>query len=63
MASLCLPLGLQVREAVGDPVDVLLELRGLPKVDWRFTFAAAAYNLVRVPKLIAAMTAPPRAVN
>src|SRR5829696_6809090 len=32
------------------------KLRGLPKVDWSFTFAAAAYNLVRAPKLIAAMT-------
>ena len=30
------------------------KLRGLPKVDWSFTFAAAAYNLVRAPKLIAA---------
>jgi len=30
------------------------KLRGLPKVDWNFTFAAAAYNLVRAPKLIAA---------
>ena len=30
------------------------KLRGLPKVDWAFTFAAAAYNLVRLPKLIAA---------
>jgi IS5 family transposase len=30
------------------------ELRGPPKVDWAFTFAAAAYNLVRAPKLIAA---------
>ena len=29
------------------------KLRGLPKVDWTFTFAAAAYNLVRAPKLIA----------
>jgi hypothetical protein len=28
-------------------------LRGLPKVDWAFTFAAAAYNLVRAPKLLA----------
>ena len=27
------------------------KLRGLPKVDWAFTFAAAAYNLVRAPKL------------
>ena len=30
------------------------KLRGLPKVDWAFTFAAAAYNLVRLPKLIGA---------
>lgn len=29
------------------------KLRGLPKVDWAFTFAAVAYNLVRVPRLIA----------
>ena len=28
------------------------KLRGLVKVDWSFTFAAAAYNLVRRPKLI-----------
>ena len=33
------------------------KLRGLVKVDWAFTFAAAAaYNLVRVPKLIGATT-------
>jgi len=31
-------------------------LRGLPKVDWAFTFAAAAYNLVRLPKLLAEQT-------
>ena len=31
------------------------KLRGRPKVDWAFTFAAAAYNLVRAPKLIAAL--------
>ncbi|HLC41678.1 MAG TPA: IS5/IS1182 family transposase, partial [Methylomirabilota bacterium] len=30
------------------------KLRGLLKVDWAFTFAAAAYNLVRLPKLLAA---------
>jgi transposase len=30
------------------------KLRGLARVDWAFTFAAAAYNLVRVPKLIGA---------
>ncbi len=29
------------------------KLRGLAKVDWAFTFAAAAYNLMRLPKLMA----------
>ena len=33
-----------------------IKLRGLPKVDWAFTFAAAAYNLVRAPKLLATAT-------
>jgi hypothetical protein len=28
------------------------KLRGLPKVNWAFTFAAAAYNLIRLPRLI-----------
>jgi hypothetical protein len=28
-------------------------VRGQPKVDWAFSFAAAADNLVRVPTLIA----------
>ena len=28
--------------------------RGLPEVDWQFTFAMAAYNLVRLPKLLSA---------
>lgn len=32
------------------------KFRGLAKVDWAFTFAAAAYNLVRAPKLIAVQT-------
>ena len=32
------------------------KLRGLPKVDWVFTFAAAAYNLIGVPKLITGTT-------
>ncbi len=27
---------------------------GLPKIDWQFTFAMAAYNLVRLPRLLAA---------
>ena len=26
--------------------------RGLPKIDWQFTLAMAAYNLVRLPKLL-----------
>jgi hypothetical protein len=30
------------------------KLRGLSKVDWAFTFTAAAYDLVRLPKLIGA---------
>jgi len=30
-----------------------VKLRGLAKVDWAFTFVAAAYNLVRLPKLLA----------
>lgn len=30
------------------------KLCGLPKVDWAFAFIAAAYNLVRIPKLIGA---------
>jgi hypothetical protein len=29
-------------------------LRGADRVGWAFTFAAAAYNLVRLPKLLAA---------
>lgn len=28
--------------------------RGLAKIDWQFTFTMAAYNLVRLPKLLAA---------
>jgi Transposase DDE domain len=27
--------------------------RGLPKIDWQFTFAMATYNLVRLPRLLA----------
>jgi transposase len=33
-----------------------IKLRGLAKVDWAFTFAAAAYDLVRLPKLIGTTT-------
>ena len=28
--------------------------RGLSKIDWQFTLAMAAYNLIRLPKLLAA---------
>jgi hypothetical protein len=28
------------------------KLRGLARVDWSFIFAAAAYNLIRLPKLL-----------
>ena len=31
-----------------------IKLRGLAKVDWAFALAAAAYDLVRAPKLMAA---------
>ena len=30
-----------------------MKLRGRAEVDWAFTFAAAAYNLIRLPKLMA----------
>jgi hypothetical protein len=32
------------------------KLRGRERVGWAFTFAAAAYNLTRLPKLMAAPT-------
>jgi Transposase DDE domain len=32
------------------------KLRGLGRVDWSFTFAAAAFNLIRLPKLLAVPT-------
>ena len=32
------------------------KLRGRDRVGWAFTFAAAAYNLVRLPKLMAVPT-------
>jgi IS5 family transposase len=31
-----------------------MRLRGLAKVDWAFTLRAAAYNLIRLPKLLGA---------
>jgi transposase len=33
-----------------------VKLRGLPKVDWLFVFASAAFNLIRLPKLLARPT-------
>ena len=30
-----------------------VKLRGLEKVDWLFVFSCAAYNLIRLPKLMA----------
>ena len=30
-----------------------VKLRGLPNVDWLFVFASAAFNLIRLPKLLA----------
>ena len=48
----------RIEEAFGWIKDVAglrqTKLRGLAKVDWAFTFAVAAYNLVRTPKLLAA---------
>jgi hypothetical protein len=32
------------------------KLRGLPRVDWALSLFAAAYNIVRAPKLIAMAT-------
>jgi len=34
-----------------------MQHRGLPKVDWQFTLATAAYDLVRLPKLLAQQAA------
>ena len=33
-----------------------MKYRGLEKVRWAFTLAAAAYNLIRLPKLMAEPT-------
>lgn len=33
-----------------------VKLRGLPKVDWLFVFASAAFNLIRLPKLLPRVT-------
>src|SRR4051812_20967356 len=37
--------------------------RGLERVGWSFTMAAAAYNLMRLPKLIGAACPPKRPVQ
>jgi IS5 family transposase len=34
------------------------KFRGLHKVDWAFAFTAAAYNLIRLPKLLAIAELP-----
>jgi hypothetical protein len=34
-----------------------MRLRGLPNVGWQFTLAMAAYDLVRLPKLLAKIAA------
>ena len=39
--------------ALNPALDLTYEL---PRVDWAFSFIAAAYNLVRAPKLIAVTT-------
>ena len=31
-----------------------VKVRGLPRVRFKFTFAMAAYNLIRMPRLLAA---------
>jgi IS5 family transposase len=47
----------RIEEAIGWAKTVAglrkMRHRGLPKVDWQFTFAMAAYDLVRLPKLLA----------
>jgi hypothetical protein len=37
-----------------------VKLRGLQKVDWLFVFSCAARNLIRLPRLMAQSTNPPR---
>jgi hypothetical protein len=37
--------------------------RGLLKVDWQFTLAMAAYNLVRLPKLLAEVAHEPAHIS
>ena len=43
----------RIEEAFGWIKTVARKFRGRCRVGWAFTFAAAAYNLVRLPKLIA----------
>ncbi len=37
------------------PINPERFIRGRERVGWAFTFAATAYNLTRLPKLLAAM--------
>jgi hypothetical protein len=43
----------RIEEAFGWIKQEKSRFRGRDRVGWAFTFAAAAYNLVRLPKLIA----------
>jgi hypothetical protein len=38
--------------AEDDRLDAQGETPRLPKVDWLFVFASAAFNLIRLPKLL-----------
>ena len=43
----------------GSPVSTRPRYRGLARVGWQFTLALAAYDLIRLPKLLAAQPALP----
>jgi transposase len=55
--ALSQPIRKRIEEAFGWAKTVAglrkMRHRGLPKVDWQFTLAMAAYDLVRLPKLLA----------
>ena len=45
--------GLGIDDRVWDATEVMKNrLRGLARVDWQFTLALAAYDLIRLPKLL-----------
>jgi hypothetical protein len=48
--GLCGRVRKRIEEAFGWAGLRKTKLRGLAKVDWAFTFTAAAYNLVRLPR-------------